>query len=428
MKILICNTTDTGGGAAKAAYRLLESLTDQGIDARLLVMHKHSTNPRVLNVFDFHDKKSVFGKSIKWLEYKLKNKLRKQKWARYPERDRVILDDLFFSHLENSLEKIDFDILHLHWVEGEFVNFKDLRKVEKPIVWTLHGCFPFTGICHFFSCCEEYYKSQCGLCPILKSDQKYDLSTEMFLLKKKRYEFLKLNIVCPSKWIADCARKSNLLGKRPIHVIPNGIDTKFFNTIEKIIARKTLNLPEEKKIVLFGAIQATKDKRKGYLYLQKALNILKNRFKHGETELLIFGAMNSVQETPSFFKAKYLGYISNDHFLAIAYSAADVMVVPSTHENLPYTIMESLACGTPVAAFDIGGNSDMIDHKKNGYLAKPFDAEDLAHGIHWCLENNLQNMLGQNARQKVLDNYAAAAVARKHIELYKSLITIKDKN
>jgi glycosyltransferase involved in cell wall biosynthesis len=422
MKILICNTTDTGGGAAKSAYRLLESLSNQGIDAHLLVMHKHSTNPLVLNVFDFHDKKSVFVRSIKWLEYKLKNKIRKRKWAKYPERDHVTLDDIFFSHLENSLEKIDFDILHLHWVESEFVNFKDLKKVKKPIVWTLHGCFPFTGICHFFSCSEEYYKDQCGFCPALKSGQKHDLSTEMFLLKKKRYEFLNLDIVCPSRWIADCTLKSALLGKRPIHVIPNGIETEIFSPIEKKTARKAINLSKDKQILLFGAISATADKRKGYAYLQEAINILGNWFKHGEMELLVFGAMNSDREENSYFKTTYLGYISNDRFLAIAYSSADVMVVPSTHENLPYTIMESLSCGTPVVAFDIGGNSDMIEHKKNGYLAKPFEAEDLAQGIRWSLENNLQGDLGQNARQKVLDNYAAGTIARKHIEMYRSLI------
>jgi glycosyltransferase involved in cell wall biosynthesis len=427
MKILICNTTDTGGGAAKAAYQLLESLTEQGIDARLLVMHKHSKNPLVLNVFDFHDKRSTFGRGIKLLEYKLKNKLRKRKWAKYPERDRDTLDDIFFSHLENSLEKIDFDVLHLHWVEGEFINFKDLKKVQKPIVWTLHGCFPFTGICHHFQC-NKYYKTECSRCPILKSEKDDDLSNEMFYLKMKRYQYLPLNIVCPSQWISVCAKESALLGTKPIHVIPNGIDINLFSPLNKKSAREVLNISQTNNVILFGAISPTENIQKGYSYLQEALQIFKKDEFSETTDLLIFGTSDYNSKGTFEFRTRYLGYISNDRLLAIAYSTADVMIVPSTHENLPYTIMESLSCGTPVVAFDIGGNSDMIDHKKNGYLAKPFEAEDLARGIRWCLENNMQNNLGQNARQKVLDNYAAATIARKHIELYRSLINTSHKN
>lgn len=421
MKVLLCNTTDISGGAARAAYRLLTGLKKAGVNARMLVMDKKSTDKSVLKVSDYHDDYNILERNIRKIIRKILVKIRNRKWNRYPNRLKVLSHDITFSGLNNTLSKIDIDILHLHWVEGDFINYKDLQNISKPIIWTIHGCFPFTGICHYFENCDRY-KTQCGNCPILKSGIEKDFSSEMFLQKIKRYKPLDLHIVSPSKWLAERAKESALLGDRPIHVIPNGIDTERFKSVSKAIARKALRIDEHKKMILFGGVSAKTDERKGYLHLQKAMKVLEEHYESGDVELLIFGVSVLEEEDENYFTTTYLDYISNDRLLVLAYSAADVMVLPSKFENLPNTIMESLACGTPVAAFNIGGNPDMIDHKKNGYLAIPYEPKDLAEGIKWCLENNDDDLLSSNARRKVLDKFTLEAISKQYISLYKSLL------
>lgn len=421
MRILLCNTTDSGGGAARSAYRLLKGLERKGADARMLVMQKDTSDESVFDVFNYYDTHPFIIRFFEFVLIKIRLKLRQRKWDKYPNREKVLCHDIIFSGLQNSVSKIGFEILHLHWVEGDFINYKDLKNLSKPIVWTMHGCFPFAGICHYVEDCEKY-KTQCGNCPILKSGNERDFSNEMFLQKRKRYKSLDLHIVSPSKWLAERAKESRLLGDRSIHVIPNGIDTDIFSPVSKEIARKALRIDVHKKMILFGGVAPISDKRKGFLYLQNAIKVLEELYEANDVELLVFGVSDSEQEERSYFPTTYLDYISNDRLLVLVYSAADVMVVPSKFENLPNTIMESLSCGTPVTAFNIGGNTDMIDHKKNGYLAIPYETTDLAKGIKWCLENNDNNLLSANARQKVLDNFRLESVSERYISLYSSIL------
>ena len=421
MNILLCSVTDITGGASRAAYRLLTGLKKAGVEARMLVMNKQSSDKSVLKVSDYYDKHNLIERAVRKILRNLLERQRNRKRTKFPNRENKFYPDLTFSALQNSLSKLNFDILHLHWVLGDFINFKDLQTIKGPIVWTIHDCLPFTGICYYFEKCEKY-KTQCGMCPMLKSEVDNDLSTEVFLQKKKRYTSLNLHIVSPSNWLAKRARESKLLGSRPIYVIPNGIDTHKFMPINKKTARNALRINNNKKIILFGAISVSTGKRKGFGLLQSALKLLQELYKPDDLELLIFGSVSTDIEEKAYFKTTYLDYIQNDRLLVLAYSAADVMVVPSKYENLPNTIMESLSCGTPVAAFDIGGNADMIESKRNGYLAAPEDSDGLAKGISWCLENNEDNFLSKNARQKVLDNFRLELVSEKYISLYKSLL------
>lgn len=416
MKILHLSTLDYHGGAAVAAYRLLNGLLAEGVDAKMLVLDKETTHNKVISINEIKVK-NVFYQLLYQLNHKIRNHYKSYKWRQYQNRQNIALEDIYLSYIENYIQKFDYDILHLHWIEGGFIDFTELQKINKPIVWTIHGSFPFTGICHHLIC--DKYQVKCGACPALKSNNESDLSTEMFELKKKRYANLDLNIISPSFFMAEKAKLSSLLGKRSIHVIPNGIDEKIFKSQGKIISRQKLNI-KNKKTILFGAVGATNDENKGFVYLMQSLKILEQYYAKEDIQCLIFGTDNISR---TFYETTCLGFVKDEEILSLAYSSADVMIVPSKHENLPYTIMESLSCETPVVAFNIGGNSDMIDHLKNGYLANPYSAEDLANGIKWCFENNQDNILGINARRKVVENYTLNIVSEKHIKLYEEILS-----
>ena len=276
----------------------------------------------------------------------------------------------------------------------------------------------FTGGCHYDEECGKF-KSACGACPVLGSSKSKDLSAK--ILQRKQASFPKhsnLTIIGLSQWLANEAAASALFKQTPVVNLPNPIDTTMFSPFDKQQARKLFNLPLDKKLVLFGAMGATSDPRKGFKELAQALVQLDS----DNTELVVFGS--SQPKTPQGFKQKahYLGQLHDDVSLRVLYSAADGMVVPSLQENLSNAIMESLACGTPVVGFNIGGNTDLIEHKKNGYLSKPFEVADLAAGIDWVLNAPNYNDLCQNAREKVLREFDSQLVAAKYIALYKSVV------
>ena len=179
-----------------------------------------------------------------------------------------------------------------------------------------------------------------------------------------------------------------------------------------------LNIPEQKKLILFGAMSAVSDPRKGFQELTKAFKAI----SMDNIELVIFGSSKPDNPIDFGFPAHYLGRFNDDISLRVLYSAADVMVTPSLQENLSNVVMESIACGTPVVAFNIGGNPDMIDHQKNGYLAKPYDTKDLAEGIKWILNYPYPDELRNNARQKVLENFEMTMVAEQYKSLYEGII------
>jgi glycosyltransferase involved in cell wall biosynthesis len=295
---------------------------------------------------------------------------------------------------------------------------EDLAKIKAPIVWSLHDMWAFTGGCHYDEECEGY-KNHCGNCKVLGSEKKNDLSAKIFQRKIKVFSNISnLTIVGLSRWMTQAARQSSLFKNIPIVNLPNPIDTEKFSPLNKSVARNLFNLPHDKKLVLFGAMGATSDPRKGFIKLSSALQNMDSK----NTELVVFGSSKPQMAQGFKQKAHYLGQLHDDVSLRVLYSAADVMVVPSLQENLSNAIMESMACGTPVVGFDIGGNGDLIDHQQNGYLAKPFDIDDLAKGIEVILNSKNYTECCQSARNKVLREFDSHIVADKYIGLYKQLI------
>ena len=277
----------------------------------------------------------------------------------------------------------------------------------------------FTGGCHYDAGCGKY-KTKCHKCPAIVSGKKCDISYINFVRKQRNYlKNNNLTINGLSHWIADCARSSAILSKKKIVNIPNSINTNVFDPIPKDQAKRLLTLPLNKKHVLFGAINATVDLRKGFTKLIQAFQNL----KQNDIELTVFGS-NKPVDAPNFpFPTHYLGKLHDDISLRILYSAADVMIVPSLQEAFGQTATEAMACGTPVVSFATTGLLDIVDHKKNGYLAKKYDSFDLGSGIKWVLKDPVRHKnICSNARQKIVDNFDVKVVIPKYIELYNSIL------
>ena len=412
IKVLSVCTSDSSGGAARAAYRIHLAVKPYGIDSKMFVKQKGTEDPDVIPLSDFIPK-NPFYRAFDWIRNKVKNKLQHHIWRQYPNRSSYFMSDLRSTDICGALQKIDYDILHLHWVNLRFLPLDKLPK-DKPIVWTLHDSWPFCGICHFFLDCDRY-KRECGNCPFLQSGKANDLSHQVWKQKKKLFDGLNLHIVTPSEWLANCVRESSLLGQYPIKVIPNGLDTSIFHPIHEKRANK-----EGKFAVVFGAMGATTDRIKGIGKLIEAFQILHSWNQTENLSLIIFGTDTPIDEISQYINVKYTGYLRSTNELVSLYNDADVVTVPSYTEVFGQVASEALACGTPVVAFRCTGIQEVVDNGC-GYLAEPYDAEDFAKGILWCLEKNKDGHLSKNAHRKVLENYTPDIVGEKYAELYSSL-------
>ncbi len=416
MKVAHLSTSDLSGGAAIACKRIVDAQALNGIDSNLLVQKKISSDPRVY---------STTQNFLSKLNYNL----------------RLILDEGFIRLLTNQSRGrfsnpvfgtditshpliSESDIINLQWVNGGFLSLDTLRKIGslgKPIFWTFHDMWAFTGGCHYVSDCQNYL-TECGNCPALKFGSKNDLSYRIFNRKKKIYDKLNITIVTTSKWLASEASNSALLKTRKVFVIPTPIDSELFKPCDKKASRRKLNLPYDKKIILFGAMNL-KDERKGFKYLIEATQIINELNELPDIELAVFGKIDERVLSSIPYKVNQLGQLKTENEIISAYNSADIFVAPSLEDNLPNTIMESMACGTPVVAFNIGGIPDMIDDGQNGILTKLKSSENLANGIRIVLsDEDLLKKFSLSSREKVVRVFNQKVIAEKYFETYKSFL------
>ncbi|OPL15702.1 MAG: glycosyl transferase [delta proteobacterium ML8_D] len=413
MNILHVNAYDISGGAARAAHRIHKGLQGIGVGSKMLVQTKSSDDKSVIDPGNKLKRglallRPTFDSAFKKLSSGGSKTIFSPAW-------------LPFSGILSQINSISPDIIHLHWICDGMLRIEELKRINKPIIWTLHDMWSFTGGCHYNDGCERFQQA-CGSCPQLNRSGKNDLSRSVLRRKKKAWSKLNITIVAPSTWLAECAKESSLFSGRRMEVIHNGLNLNLFKPINKTTARKIWNLPINKKLILFGGMSATGDLRKGFDLLYEGLKQLSAQWSNG-AELIVFGS--SEPENPPDFglPVHYLGYLYDDVSLALLYAAADVMVTPSKQDNLPNTVVESLACGTSAVAFDVGGMPDIIEHKINGYLAKPFDTFDLAAGIDCVLSDEKRYRdLCIKAREKAVTCFDIEKIARQYAELYESII------
>ncbi len=416
------------GGAGIAAYRLHKGLQQLGINSTMLVAVKTSCDPSVKVLPD----KTIFypteclsdGKhtSKLWIEQKRRWKNMLKNYPHYDQTIEIFTDSSSFFQLGLLKEVQEADVINFHWIAG-LVDYQKLpgQLRNKPIVWTLHDMNPFTGGCHYTSDCKHFEKS-CGNCAILGSSQKNDHSSGTWMEKNSAYTSFNINIVTPSKWLKNCVKKSSLLSKNDISVIPYGLDTKIFKPGDKEKVRSDLNIPKDSRVILFGAVNIL-NKRKGIHYLLEALN----KLSMDNIVLLCFGNISKDNNLIEKYQCIQLGSLKNNHEITMAYNAADIFVLPSLEDNLPNTVLESLACGTPVVGFNIGGVPDMIVHKKTGYLAKEKDIDSLVDGIKWTLLSNTE-VISRNCRNKAITEYNSNIQANRYIELYQNILSTRSEN
>jgi glycosyltransferase involved in cell wall biosynthesis len=420
MKVTLINTTDAGGGAPVACMRLLKALQLKQVDVKLQVQDKKTNEPRVDSISD-----SRVGK----LKAKFNFFYERLPFIWFRAKDRSVRFAFSTADAGTDISKqpdiLNADVLHLHWTNGGYLsinNLKQLLKTGKPVLWTLHDMWTFTGGCHYSGDCD-HFTHQCGNCWMLRDPYDEDISFKGWMRKIDMYKAAKnVVFVTCSHWLADVARTSSLLKDFRIETIPNPIDTEIFSAKDKVASRAKWQINPKSKIILFGAANIM-DRRKGITYLVDALNDLKSNYAGIEdVEIVIFGKNKSFNVSSLPFKVYEAGIISSQSDIAELYSLADVYVSPTTEDNLPNTIMEALSCATPVVAFNIGGIPDMVEHLQNGYLAEFKSVEDFAAGIHYVLDPSRKEFLSANAREKVLNTFTNHKVAEQYMEVYQSIL------
>ena len=421
MKVLIVNTSEKTGGAALAAKRLMEALNNNGVKAKMLVRDKETEQITVVPL----PSKLMQQWHFLWDRFKIYCHL----WF-----SKNHLFDIDTASSGADITKLpefkEAEIIHLHWVNQGMLSLKGIKKIldsGKPVVWTMHDLWPATAICHYPERCERF-KSHCRECGMLhKGGCLGDLAARVWKRKKAMLASRSISFVACSRWLCSEARQSALLKEQRIVSIPNPIDTRIFHPIDKVEARKQLQLPEDKQIILFVSQKVT-DPRKGMDYLIESLNRLladdPSLREHAVVAILGGQAEEIAERLP--MEAYPLGYVSETKRIVAIYSAVDLFVTPSLSDNLPNTIMEAMACGVPCVGFKVGGIPEMIDHLKNGYVANYCDAADFANGIRWVLAEADWNELSAACLRKVHTCYSLTSVSLRYTELYSQALASKN--
>ncbi|MEO7083849.1 MAG: glycosyltransferase family 4 protein [Gemmatimonadaceae bacterium] len=401
------STADTYGGAARCAYRIHEGLRALGHTSRMLVSRKDSTDP---------DVDTVYGTEAGRLANRLAEEVGRTTGRQYqvvPSTRRTL------RHAWTQHPSI-FQLFNTH---GGYLSTNILPKLSAraPVVWWLADMWALTGHCAYSGGCMRW-RTGCGSCPDLMTYPGIDRDTTAWLFQQKAKVYAKtdLTIVAPSTWTERMARESPLLGKFPLHRIPNGLDLTAFRPVDRIAARAHFNLPADAPIILFAAHVIDHNVRKGVPQLITALN--RATLPPGTT-LVLMGEGAAGWSSQVKIETRLLGNLSSDDALAAAYSAADLFAAPSTEDNLPSTVLESMACGVPAVAFDVGGIKDAVRHDRTGYLARPTDVADFANGLETLLADSDRRVaLGAAARRLMEIEFSADLQARRFEELYRDLV------
>jgi glycosyltransferase involved in cell wall biosynthesis len=412
MKVIHINFSDTLGGAARAAYRIHSSLLQADIDSRMWVNHSLSGDWTVEGPNLKRDKALVL--------------LRKQVGKAFSsvlKTSNPILHSpaILPSNWVRKINASDADVVNLHWVAGEMLSIKDIARIKKPVVWTLQDMWGFCGA-------EHYTNSQRWLDGYWAYNRPedaagFDLNRWIWERKLKNWK-LPMQIIAPSDWLGECVSRSSLMKAWPVSIIPNPINTASWTPIKKAVARSLLGLPPGRSFLLFGAVEGTTNYYKGFDLLQAALTHLKGYAVAKDLQIIVFGKRPAKISLEDYsFPIHFAGYLHDDISLRLYYSAADVMVTPSRLEAFGQTASESLACGTPVVAFDNSGLYSVVSHQKTGYLAKAFDVTDLAYGISWVLKEKKNDFLNKNARLKAEESFSYSQVAEQYRLIYKKVIS-----
>ena len=405
-KISVLHVTfnDVSGGAARYVMRLHNSLLNHSnISSSVLVMNKESDSSHVFEVKNSISKK--FSSTIDKIPSLILNNKTKNKFS----------SGLFNDFVTSEIKKINPDIVHLHWVNNGMLSIKSLTKIKKPIVWSVLDMWPYTGGAHYDFQEREIHDTF--------------LSKYLFKLKTKVYAKIDVTPIAISKWIRQGIINSGCMMGKDVKIIYPSLNLALFRPVDKTFSRKLFNLPLNKNLILFGAINSTGDPRKGFSELILAINKIDDIDFKSNTEIVVFGSSNSDFALDLDIKVNFVGKIKSDYgpfddaTLSALYSTASVTVTPSLQEAFGQVAIESMSCGVPVIAFEKTGLEDIVTNKKDGFLCKSGDIGNLAEGIIWGLENS--SSLYNNCVNKANKLFDDKKTSLQLIELYKNKIKNK---
>ncbi|TWU47570.1 D-inositol 3-phosphate glycosyltransferase [Rubripirellula tenax] len=416
--------SDVRGGANVAAYRLHVGLRQDCVDSQMLVRRRFSEDASVRSISTIPYRWRFLSRALtRWHQREVK-------------RHRLGSSCDTFSSPHASFANIDrhcagSDIINMHWVTF----FLDLPTVLSrltsmvPVAWTLHDMNAFTGGCHYSGPCDRY-RSVCERCPELNSDRSDDLANSIFRKKVDYYSRLdpeRFCLVAPSRWLQQASQESVLLSRFQCAHIPYGVDTRLFSPGDRVACRARWNLPPDKFVLLFVA-SSTSNHRKGLDLLIASMKMLKNT---NDVVCLCVGDAPP-QGLSSSITVQCTGVLRTPADMAMAYNAADVLVVPSRQDNLPNTILESLACGTPVIGFAVGGIPDMVRDGETGYICEDPNSFELAKKIELVRDESAEGVdFSSSCRRVALDEYRleiqSAAYKRFFEERIQAFASAKEK-
>ena len=413
MKVLHFSALDGQTGAGVAAARIHQGLLARGIDSRFCVVHpaaglENAFTPTI----------TITGRISRKAQHSLDNWMLRPLATGY---DYVLSTGACGFDIGRIVDRECPDIVQLHWIGGNSFRLSSLAGIRKPVVWRLSDQWPFCGVQHLEPDATAYVSKPLRN-PFWISTRK-GLSEHVRHRKAAIYEQIdKLVLVCPSRWLASETKTSALLGSRPVELIPTSCDAALFSPKDRNACRAALGLPADKSIVLVGATSMA-TRWKGFDLFLAAIRQFCERTPARAIEILTFGKDAFDAPLPKdLVHVWHLGPVRDRRLMSVLYNAADVFAAPSRMENLANTVLESLACGTPAVAFAIGGMPDMIDHRKNGFLAAPFSTAEFADGIDWALGQRSGENIRMVCRQKVLDGFAIDREVQSYISLYEKLL------
>ncbi|MCM1078826.1 MAG: glycosyltransferase [Bacteroidales bacterium] len=300
----------------------------------------------------------------------------------------------------------DYDVVYLHWICSNYLSaadIEDLGHTGKPIIFFMHDMWTMTAGCHHSFSCKQY-EDGCKNCQMFANNKKI---AKTAVLKKEMFtKYDNFYFVSPSRWMADCAKRSFVLKDKPVYNIWNIVDEKIYKSVDKIFAREILNLPKDKYIITFGALGGTGNPYKGWTYLRDAINSI----SLDNVELVVYGKDYDESVASQLkYPVRFLGPLFDEHILALVCNASDLFVSPSLAESFGLTLLENILCGTPVIAFDCTSIPEIVRHGENGLIAKYKDYRDLAKCIKTaCLRKK---------NWHVKSEYTSSGVIKNHLEL-----------
>lgn len=415
MKVLIVSTYDQMGGAARAAFRLHDAFNAAGIECTMRVMHKGS------------DFSTVCGKRS-WREIfasRIVNRFASSWVKKLQKSSNKNLHSLalFGGGIVDEINKSNADVVNLHWVNFEMFSIKDFARITKPVVWTQHDMWAFCGAEHVSDDGEDA-RWRTGYTKNDRAATESGLDLDRWTWeRKRRYWKAPMQMVAPSRWLADCVKGSELMKEWPVEVIPTPLNLAIYQPWPKDVARAMLGLPAVGvPLILFGAWSGGASKNKGSDLLHEALPEIARAVPTAEA--VVFGQSKPEDDSGSAdMNIHYAGVLKDDYSLALLYSAADVMVVPSRIESLCQTALEAQACGTPVVCFDKTGLRDAVAHGKTGLRVAPYSTGALAAAVvKLLLDSNLRVSMGRAGPKHVAQMCAPGIVAEHYSRIFQNVI------